>query len=630
MHVTDQLSPQPTGKSVWKRAVSLCGAAILSATVLAGLSIAPGISQASAADVQTIRINQYTLNVPTGTVSPTEVLTMTITGGNPGETATLRGNALDIFGPDGNVVGIANTPATNSFDANGTATFRFSAHVGSLIGPDGATTPLSIIGEVQLPNLPFRQAFTINAVESIQFSWPRTVEVGQPFVLGVTGGRPNTLVDISVDRTRVRSIRLDNTGQGSASITFTSARDVEIQALLVSTGGRDVRGIGQTLTITPAVVSVSRISSTPATITFELNPYTITIPTGVVYTDEVVNVVVQGGAAGSKIELVGSYLFTENTTFDSNGRAVLALRIAEVGSGSVQSIGVNLLLPDRSGFQVVGEFFGAVRPIDATTTTVTTTTQPTTTQPTTTQPTTTQPTTTQPTTTQPTTTQPTTTAPVTTRPPTTPATTTPATTTPVTTTPVTTQPTTTTPVTTTPASSFALAGPDRVQVGEAFTATASGLTPGAVVAFTAGPNELGWAMANRAGIASVTSSVWQRGSFALTVTEIRDGLIVVRTTSRPIQVGAALVTTTPQGFVINSPASVQVGQTFTVMVSGLDVDSLIEVQVGDTTLGWALTDSAGTAKVTNSLWASGTFPLTVTEWRYGAKIGTQSGSLTVG
>jgi hypothetical protein len=131
--------------------------------------------------------------------------------------------------------------------------------------------------------------------------------------------------------------------------------------------------------------------------------------------------------------------------------------------------------------------------------------------------------------------------------------------------------------------------------------------------------------------------VWQRGSFALTVNEIRDGVIVLRSTSRRIQVGASIVTTSPDsnGFVIAAPVVVGLGQSFSVTVTGFDVDSIIEVQarptgeVGETTLGWALTDASGTATVTSSIWAAGPYNLTVTEWRYGTRRSTQSTSLSV-
>jgi hypothetical protein len=117
----------------------------------------------------------------------------------------------------------------------------------------------------------------------------------------------------------------------------------------------------------------------------------------------------------------------------------------------------------------------------------------------------------------------------------------------------------------------------------------------------------------------------------LTVNEIVDGVTVVRSASQAIQVGAPVASTVPEvtGFTIVVPASVSLGQTFAVTVAGLDVDSIIEVQAGDVTLGWALTDANGTATVSSSLWVSGSFPLTATEWRYGTKLGTQTAPLSV-
>ncbi len=543
-------------------------AACLSSAALGGLSSLGGISGASAADTQTVQIDQYTFSVPTGTVSPTETLRVEVSGGIAGTTVSLKGNALVVLAADGiSAQGPFGSPGSATFSPTGTAVFLAKAYVGGLVGPEGTVDPLRIVGEVQLPGRSYQPVFVIDAVEPIRFNWPQTVRAGQPFVLGISGGLPNSPVDVLVSDTRVRSITLDSNGQGSAAITFTRPQSVEVRVVMRSTSGRDLRSVGQPLTVTPTEISVARSSDVPATTTFSLRPYTLTIPTGVVYTDEIVEVVVSGGTPGTSMTVIGPYIAGDTATFDAGGLAVVRFRAAEIDPGFVAPVGVNIYLPDRVGFQVVGEFFGIVRP----------------------------------------------------------------TVTPTTVTPTTVTPTTTPATTVASGGSLVLSAPAQVAVGEAFQAQASGLRPGAIVAFTAGSNELGWATANGSGVASVTNSVWQRGSFTLTVNEITDGVTVVRTASRSIQVGARVASTLPEanGFSIAAPTTISLGQTFTVTVSGLDVDSIIEVQAGDVTLGWALADVNGNATVSSSLWVTGSFPLTITEWRYGAKLGSQTAPLVV-
>jgi hypothetical protein len=466
---------------------------------------------------------------------------------------------------------------------------------GALIRPDGQPVEtLELAAEVQLPGGAFQPAFTVSSVEPIRFSFPTTITAGESWRLVVGSGLPGSEVSVDLNGLLLRTFALDQSGRGSTSIALFSGPTIDVGITLISTSGRDVRRLLDTVTVTPAQLSDVRATADPIYETFQLRPYTITIPTGVVYTDEIVEAILEGGSPGATATVVGPYLAGDNATFDATGRAVIRFRAAEISPGFPVVVGVNIFLPDRVGFQVIGAFIGAVRPVVATTT-------PTTVGPSTMAPTTIAPTTIAPTTAAPTTTAPTTVA------------------------------VTTVVVTTLPVGTLSLSAPDRVAVGEAFQARATGLRPGAIVAITAGSNELGWAIANSSGVAAVTSSIWQRGSLTLTVNEIVDGVTVVHSASQPIQVGAPVISTLPEvaGFTIAAPASVSVGQTFAVAVTGLDVDSIIEVQAGDVTLGWALTDANGTATVSSSLWVSGSFPLTVTEWRYGTKLGTQTAPLSV-
>jgi hypothetical protein len=122
-----------------------------------------------------------------------------------------------------------------------------------------------------------------------------------------------------------------------------------------------------------------RTTPSPVYRTFSLGPYTLTIPTGLVYTDEALQVVVEGGTPGGLVDLQGAYLQTEFPTprFDENGGVILRIQVGEIAQGTVQTVQLFMVLPEiQSGYFVVGEVHGAVRPSPDTTTTVAPTTKP--------------------------------------------------------------------------------------------------------------------------------------------------------------------------------------------------------------------------------------------------------------
>jgi hypothetical protein len=562
--------------------------------VIVGVGSSASVPFASAEVVtRTVKIDQYTLTVPDGGVTPADVLSLVVTGGAPGQNVSLRGDGLDMVDAEGRLVtATSGVPGTAVFNANGDARILFAAHVGGLFGLNGTGVALQLTGEVQLPGRAFQPVFRISSLERLRFSYSTSITAGEPWVFAVSDGRPNTPVSLTVDGRPFRDFVLNANGSGSVSVVFARPRELSFNA--VAQSYRDVRGLVAPLTVLPRLAPPTRAAETSSYESFAVSRYTVTAPTGVVYTDEPITVTISGGAPGSQVALGGSHLDLTPAVkpFDANGVTTITTKLIEINGSSI--VDLLLALPGISGFVPVQEFYGADRPVPVTT-------QPATTQPATTQPATTQPATTQPATTQPATTQPATTRPVTTVGPST-------------------------------GGAFAVSAPDRVAVGERFTASVGGLLPGAIVAFSAESNELGWAVADATGTAKVTNAIWRRGSYSLSAHEIVDGVTVVRSTSRPLQVGATVpTTTTPQtnSFTVTAPRSVNVGQNIVVIATGLDVDSIIEVEAGDVTLGWATVDATGTTSVSNALWASGDYTVTVTEWRYGQKLSTQTVVVTV-
>jgi hypothetical protein len=583
--------------------------------VIVGVGSATSVPMAAAeVTTKTVQIDQYTLITPTGTVSPADVLTLSVSGGVPGQTVTLRGAGLDMVDPSGRLVtSSSGLPGSAVFNAAGDAQILFATHVGAVVGLDGSAPSLLLTGEVQLPGRDFAPALQIDSIEPTRVSAPRSVTAGDPWLISVSAGRPNSDVDLSIDSRLYRSIRLDANGNGQLSTTFFSPRDLAVNLVMVSVGGRDIRGLNSTLSIVPPRSPITRSAPSPSYETFALRQYRITLPTGVVYEGEPLEAILEGGTPGTKPDLQGAYI--ANSTFpaplfDGNGQVRIPFDLRELGLSPQQVVPILISLPEvQLGYFPIGEVVGERKNLPASTTLPAPTTLPT-------------PTTLPAPTTLPTTLAPTTTA--TTAAPTTQ----PATTQPATTQPATTQPPTTVPV---PIRTFAVSAPDRVAVGERFTASVGGLLPGAIVAFSAGSNELGWAVADSTGTATVNNAIWRRGTYSLTVNEIVDGVTVVRSASRPIQVGAIVATTIPHNetFAITAPPTVAIGQPIDVKATGVDVDSIIEVEAGDVTLGWASVDSSGTATVSNALWQSGTYTVTVTEWRYGQKLSTQTVSVSV-
>ncbi len=560
------------GKSKKRRVVSgvlaVWIAGIFSLALVAVGSLVGGVSGASAetkpVETKQVQIDQYTLTVPTGTVSPADVLSVVVTGGTPGETVLLRdSNGIDIVNAAGRRVTAFGEPGSATFDAAGSAKILFAAHAGAFTQLNGDLKTFTLTGEVQLPERAFQPVFQITPIESVRVAVPSNVRAGEPWVVSVSDGRPDTVVRVSLDNRLFRTFQLDANGNGLLATVFRQARDIEVNVLIVSVGSRDVYGFNNTLTVAPSQAPITRTTETPQYETFNLSQYTITVPTGLVFAGEQLEVIIDGGTPGATPVLEGSYIVASTVfppSFDANGRVRIPFEVGELNLSQVP-IPLVMFLPDfQVGAGSVAEIVGEIR-----------------------------------------------------RP---------------------TQPTpTTAPVTTTlaPVGAFVISAPNQVAVGEAFTASVGGLRPGAIVAFTAGANELGWAVANQSGIASITNSVWARGSFSLSAREIEDGIIVVREANKPLQVGASVPITKPGGtaFDVTAPSTASVGANFSVGVSRLDVDSLVEVQIGDVTFGWASTDADGNAMVTNALWSPGRYDVVVTEWRYGNKLSTQTIQLVV-
>jgi GW (Gly-Tryp) dipeptide domain len=109
------------------------------------------------------------------------------------------------------------------------------------------------------------------------------------------------------------------------------------------------------------------------------------------------------------------------------------------------------------------------------------------------------------------------------------------------------QPPTTIPGSTIPGSSVppttvtsnrSLSAPITVGIGEQFTITASGFTPGRYVEFLIGTDTFGWGLITANGTASSTNGYWKSGSF--TITARQDGQDSA--TTRLITIGATVTT----------------------------------------------------------------------------------------
>jgi GW (Gly-Tryp) dipeptide domain len=184
----------------------------------------------------------------------------------------------------------------------------------------------------------------------------------------------------------------------------------------------------------------------------------------------------------------------------------------------------------------------------------------------------------------------------------------------------------------TPASSSVLAtqrsavtAPPKVGVGEQYTITATGYTPGRYVELKVNGQTFGWPKVAANGTASFTNGTWEAGTFTIEARQDATG----PTATTTITVGNTTPTTTPGSSIpgstvpgssvpptsivsngsISAPARVGVGEQYTITATGYTPNRYVELKVNGQTFGWPKVDANGTATFTNGTWETGTFTI---------------------
>jgi uncharacterized protein YxeA len=165
-----------------------------------------------------------------------------------------------------------------------------------------------------------------------------------------------------------------------------------------------------------------------------------------------------------------------------------------------------------------------------------------------------------------------------------------------------------------------VSAPNRVGVGEQYTITASGFSPGRYVELKVNGQTFGWPKVGANGTASFTNGTWETGTFTIEARQDGTGLtistsIIVGQPSTTIPGSTIPGSSVPPTTVtlnrsLSAPTTVGIGEQFTVTASGFTPGRYVEFLIGTDTFGWGLITANGTASSTNGYWTSGSFTIT--------------------